>query len=259
MKRILIIEDDPLIADVYRNKLCANGFAVDMADDGASGLDFFRNRKADLVLLDLMLPQINGLEVLKAIRTQFGPQDLPVLVFTNAFLGGMVQQAWEAGANQVLTKATMTPKMIIDMIKNALNNPPPAAVSRPTSARTGGATSNSTCKRDRSFWTQSRKPWPLCGDPSKRSSQRLGTWRTCRNLGKSSLLDRNRHHRGLAADCPDVGGPRSATQRPPKQTGTRDSFGAADHCPGHRYAELSFPIPGRSRVQASSRGSHPGD
>jgi len=138
MKRILIIEDDPLIADVYRNKLCANGFAVDVADDGASGLDFFRNRKADLVLLDLMLPQINGLEVLKAIRAQFGPQDLPVLVFTNAFLGGMVQQAWEAGANQVLTEATMTPKMIIDMIKNALNNPPPAAVSRPTSARTGG-------------------------------------------------------------------------------------------------------------------------
>lgn len=234
MKRILIIEDDPLIADVYRNKLCANGFAVDVADDGASGLDFFRNRKADLVLLDLMLPQVNGLEVLKAIRAQFGPQDLPVLVFTNAFLGGMVQQAWEAGANQVLTKATTTPKMIIDMIKNALNNPPPAAVSRATSAPDRGVQyrirpANATELSGRRV----ENPGRFVATPQ---SVRRRAWEPgalAGDLGKSSLLDRNRHHRGPAADCPDVGGPRSATQRPPKQTRTRDSFGAANHCPGH--------------------------
>src|SRR5580658_1338525 len=136
MKRILMIEDDSLVADVYSERLRAEDLVVDVAPDGESGLKMFRDRKVDLVLLDLVLPQMNGVELLKQIRSEFSPCDLPVLVFTNAYLGGVVQQAWEAGANQVIPKAGTKPNMVVQMVKNALKDPPPAAVKvKPTASK----------------------------------------------------------------------------------------------------------------------------
>jgi len=127
MKNILIVEDDSLVADVYSRKLREQGFAVNVAADGRAGWEMFHDRKVDLVLLDLLLPQINGVELLKQIRSEVGPQELPVLVFTNAYLGGVVQQAWEAGANQVIPKAGIRSSLVIQMVKNALASPPPPA------------------------------------------------------------------------------------------------------------------------------------
>jgi CheY-like chemotaxis protein len=124
MKQILIVEDDSLVADVYSQKLREQGFAVNVAADGRAGLEMFHERKVDLVLLDLLLPQIDGVQVLKQIRSEFGPQELPVLAFTNAYLGGMVQQAWEAGANQVIPKAGTKPGLVIQMVEDALADPP---------------------------------------------------------------------------------------------------------------------------------------
>jgi DNA-binding response OmpR family regulator len=128
MKRILMIEDDSLVANVYSERLRAEGLIVDVAPDGDAGLKMFHDRKVDLVLLDLLLPQMSGVDLLKQIRSEFTPCDLPVVVFTNAYLGGAVQQAWEAGANQVIPKAGTRPNMVVQMVKNALKAPPPAAV-----------------------------------------------------------------------------------------------------------------------------------
>ena len=128
MKSILIVEDDPLVADVYSRKLRDEGFLVDVAADGKTGLEMFHNRKVDLMLLDLLLPEIDGVEVLKQVRAKCSPRTFPVLVFTNAYLGGAVQQAWEAGANQVIPKVGVTPNLVVQMVKNALEDPPPPAV-----------------------------------------------------------------------------------------------------------------------------------
>ncbi len=129
MKRILVIEDDPFVAEIYREKLSSEGYAVDVAADGASGLETLRSRQPDLVLLDLMLPQVNGVEVLKAIRAQFDPRALPVLVVTNAYLSTTVEQAWEAGANHVLAKGAVRPDKLPKTVEDALGNPPSAATS----------------------------------------------------------------------------------------------------------------------------------
>ncbi len=126
MKHILLIEDELLMANVYRDELCSAGFSVDVAADGESGLQIFCNRKPDLVLLDLMLPRTDGIQVLKTIRSLANPRELPVLVFTNAYLGGMVQSAWEAGASQVITKAAYTPRQVARIIKAALDDSRPA-------------------------------------------------------------------------------------------------------------------------------------
>jgi CheY-like chemotaxis protein/HPt (histidine-containing phosphotransfer) domain-containing protein len=136
MKRILIIEDDRFIADVYQAKLQAEGYRVDTASNGRSGLKQFDLNQPDLVLVDLMLPEINGVEVIRSMRARAGNRELPILVFSNAYLGGMVQEAWEAGASQVLTKANSRPGQVVQAISDALHvsssAPPPvgAAVDR---------------------------------------------------------------------------------------------------------------------------------
>ncbi|HUI05910.1 MAG TPA: response regulator [Verrucomicrobiae bacterium] len=133
MKHVLVIEDDPFVAEIYREKLGSEGYAVAVASDGASGLEALRSRKPDLVLLDLMLPEVKGLDVLKAIRAQFDARTLPVLVITNAYLSPMVKQAWEAGANHVLAKGSLRPDKLPKIVEDALGSPPAATTNERTS------------------------------------------------------------------------------------------------------------------------------
>jgi DNA-binding response OmpR family regulator len=121
MKRILIIEDDRFIADVYQAKLRAEGFLVDVASNGRAGLKQFALNQPDLVLVDLMLPEINGVDVIRSMQARVGNRKLPIIVFSNAYLGGMVQEAWEAGASQVLTKANCKPGQVVQAVKDALH------------------------------------------------------------------------------------------------------------------------------------------
>jgi CheY-like chemotaxis protein/HPt (histidine-containing phosphotransfer) domain-containing protein len=123
MKRILIIEDDRFIAEVYQAKLRAEGFLVDSASNGRSGLKQFDLDQPDLVLVDLMLPEISGVDAIRSMRARAGSRELPIIVFSNAYLGGMVHEAWRAGASQVLTKASCTPNQVVQVVKEALHIP----------------------------------------------------------------------------------------------------------------------------------------
>jgi DNA-binding response OmpR family regulator len=82
--------------------------------------------RPDAVLLDLMLPKVNGIELMKQIRAEAGFQQTPVIVFSNTYLSNMVQDAWKAGATKCLSKANCTPKQIIEVVRQALNPPSPA-------------------------------------------------------------------------------------------------------------------------------------
>jgi len=136
MKRILIVEDDALIAKIYRNKCQVEGFAAEIAGDGEQAIQALKSSRPDLVMLDLQLPRVNGVEVLKFIRTQPATQTLPVIVLTNAYLSGLVAEAWEAGATRCLTKANFTPSQVMEVVRSAMGNPertaPPVAAPVPT-------------------------------------------------------------------------------------------------------------------------------
>ncbi len=119
-KLILIVEDDPIIADLYQRKFVAEHFTVELAGDGSTAMESLKSRRPDVVLLDLQLPQINGIEVLKFIRATPELRTLPVIVFTNAYLGNLVQSAWKAGANKCLTKAICTPRQVVDVVRVTL-------------------------------------------------------------------------------------------------------------------------------------------
>ncbi len=133
MKKVLIVEDDAIIANIYQRKLQMDGFQVQHAADGELAMEMIKCNLPTIVLLDLQLPKANGIEVLKFIRSREESKTLPVVVFTNSYLGTLVQSAWKAGANKCLTKAICTPKQVSDVLKATLagedsgGGPPPAA------------------------------------------------------------------------------------------------------------------------------------
>lgn len=118
--KILIIEDDQLVANIYRNKFAHEGFQAETARDGEAGLEMVRRFRPDAVLLDLMLPKVTGIEVMKQIRAEPDFKALPIIVFSNTYLTNVVQEAWTAGATKCLSKANCTPKHVIDAVRSAL-------------------------------------------------------------------------------------------------------------------------------------------
>jgi DNA-binding response OmpR family regulator/HPt (histidine-containing phosphotransfer) domain-containing protein len=129
MKKILIIEDDQIVANIYRNKLSVDGFKVEAVYDGEAGLVAMKEFRPDVVLLDLMLPKITGLEVMKQVRAEPDFSATPIIVFSNTYLTNMVQEAWKAGATKCLSKANCTPKHVIDAVCSALGIAAPGSPS----------------------------------------------------------------------------------------------------------------------------------
>jgi DNA-binding response OmpR family regulator len=120
MKKILIIEDDQIVASIYRNKLSVEGYSVEIAPDGEAGLQAVQKNRPDAVILDLMLPKISGVDVMKKLRAQPEFRTLPIIVFSNTYLTNMVQEAWKAGATKCLSKANCTPKQVIDVVRSVV-------------------------------------------------------------------------------------------------------------------------------------------
>jgi CheY-like chemotaxis protein len=126
MKKILlVVEDDALTAHVYKESLERAGYEVQMALDGQAGLDLVAKAAPDAILLDLMMPKVNGIQVLKQIRSHAQFQALPVLVYTNAFIPKLIHDAKEAGASEVLDKAMLTPKLLLEVLGLAFKNQQP--------------------------------------------------------------------------------------------------------------------------------------
>lgn len=123
MKRMLIIEDDQLVGSIYRHKFQSEGFEVELAADGEAGWNAVRTMQPDVVILDLMLPKLNGVEVLKRIRATPQWRELPVIVLSNAYLSNLIQDAWHAGADNCLVKANCTPKQLLEVVQKTLRSP----------------------------------------------------------------------------------------------------------------------------------------
>ena len=117
MYTIVVIEDQPVLASAYRNKFQGEGFNVEVALDGQQGLDLISRIKPDLVLLDMHLPNLSGLEILKKVRSDPEFQALPIIVFSNLTKPGAVEEAWNAGATLVLSKLNTSPKRVLESVQ----------------------------------------------------------------------------------------------------------------------------------------------
>lgn len=117
MKRIVIVEDHPVLISIYRNKFITAGFKVEIASDGRSGFELINRIKPDLVVLDLAMPKMNGIEVLKKLRANPLFKALPVIIFSDS---AWQQQAWKEGATVVLSKSGYSPSQVVESAQNAL-------------------------------------------------------------------------------------------------------------------------------------------
>jgi DNA-binding response OmpR family regulator len=123
MKKILIIEDDEILANIYRNKLAVEHYQVEVSRSGESGLALMRSFKPHMILLDLMLPQMHGVDVIRNVRSEEDFAKLPIVVFSNTYLTNVIQEAWKAGATKCLPKARCSPRDVLDVVRQTVGNP----------------------------------------------------------------------------------------------------------------------------------------
>jgi CheY-like chemotaxis protein len=120
MKTVLIVEDDAIIARIYQGLLRKDGYQTHVASDGAIANEFLKETRPDLILLDLMLPKKNGVQVLKEIRASAELSTIPVLVFSNGYMGDLMRDALRAGATHCFAKAQTPPRKVVEAIRSYL-------------------------------------------------------------------------------------------------------------------------------------------
>jgi DNA-binding response OmpR family regulator len=121
-KKVLLIEDDKMISNMYQTKLRQDGFNVITAEDGATGLDLAVKEKPDVVLLDVIIPQLDGFSVLQEIKLNAKIKNTPVIMLTNLGTTEDKEKAKQFGANDYLVKASLTPAEVSETIKKLLIN-----------------------------------------------------------------------------------------------------------------------------------------
>lgn len=117
-KKILIIEDDTFLQGLVANKLGGAGFDVTSASDGDEAMTELSNAKFDCILLDLMLPDISGFDILKNIRES--SKTVPVIVFSNLSDDKDIKHALDLGATDYLVKSNFTLEELVEKIEKTL-------------------------------------------------------------------------------------------------------------------------------------------
>ena len=128
-KKVLIVEDDSVMGFVVQRLLEKHDYETELAGDGAKGLERMGAFRPDAVILDLMMPKMNGTEFLKGARSQEAFKDLPIIVLTNAAVPMLVEQASNAGATKVLDKSKFNPVAVIELLRALLHTGPARTVS----------------------------------------------------------------------------------------------------------------------------------
>lgn len=116
----LIIEDDSYISDMYKIKLESENFDVVVAEDGIKGLKELERIKPDIILLDVVMPKVDGFGVLKTIKNTDGLKGIPVIMLTNLGQKDNVERGLDLGASGYIIKAHFTPSEVVKKVKEIL-------------------------------------------------------------------------------------------------------------------------------------------
>lgn len=121
--KILIVEDDAIINLMYKTKLELDGFEVLSATDGLMGLAMAKKEKKDLILLDIIMPQLDGFTVLAELKRDVRTKDTPVILLTNLGTEEDKERGIKLGAVDYIIKAGLTPAQVSEKVQEYLNNP----------------------------------------------------------------------------------------------------------------------------------------
>ena len=122
MKKIVIVEDDIAIAQMYRLKFEAEGYKVEIAENGQLGLVLCEEVKPDLALVDLMMPEMNGDDMLDKMRHTDWGKDIKVFILTNVGEQEAPARLKDLGVKKYVVKAEMTPREVADLVKTELGD-----------------------------------------------------------------------------------------------------------------------------------------
>src|SRR3989338_6731115 len=120
MAKILIIEDDPLMLRMYQKIFKFEGYEVTVASNGEEGIDQTRKEKPTLILLDIMMPKMNGLEVLDKLKNDPATKKIPIVMLTNLAGSHDAEKALTLGAVKYIVKSEFDPKQVTNMVKEIL-------------------------------------------------------------------------------------------------------------------------------------------
>ncbi len=123
MKKILIAEDDFFIRDIYSKVFSLSGYEVAVAVDGMDALEKIKAQPYDMILLDIMMPRMTGIDVLKNVRSLEDPtKSIPVFIITNLGQQNVIEEAFKLGMDGYILKSQVTPQQIVDEINNFFVN-----------------------------------------------------------------------------------------------------------------------------------------
>lgn len=117
---VLIVEDDSFLANIYKTKFEMEGFKVNIAEDGEAGLNEAKKKKPDIVLLDILLPKMDGFTVLEHLKADAEVKDIPVILLTNLGQKDDVDKGLDMGAVDYLIKAHFKPSETVEKVKKVL-------------------------------------------------------------------------------------------------------------------------------------------
>jgi DNA-binding response OmpR family regulator len=121
MKKILLIEDDPFLSEIYMTKFEEAGFEISAAQDGMLGLAKIKEYMPDLLLLDIVMPNMDGFELLRAIKQDAELKHIPVVILSNLGEQENVEKGFEFGAEAYIIKAHYTPTEVVAKVKEILS------------------------------------------------------------------------------------------------------------------------------------------
>lgn len=126
MKRILVVDDEPLVLKALIDKLSGENFATDSASDGEEALLRVSKEKPDLILLDIIMPKLDGISVLKKLKQSQETKDIPVIILSNLYDDKKMQELLKTNNTDYLIKVEHSLNDIVKRVKEKLNNSEPA-------------------------------------------------------------------------------------------------------------------------------------
>ena len=122
MPRVLLIEDEDFIRDSYKRELTLEGFQTDIAANGKEGITLLSHNTYDLLLLDIMLPDTNGFEILRMVKADPRHEKAIIVLLSNLGQDEVVKEGFKLGAEGYFIKASLTPQEVVKELKNLLAN-----------------------------------------------------------------------------------------------------------------------------------------
>lgn len=122
MNKVLIIEDDAMLAEMYATKFKTEGFAVVQAADGTEGIAVAKKEKPDVILLDVIMPKLDGFGTLQQLKADDSLKRIPVIMLTNLGQEEDIKKGKELGASDYFVKANQTPSQIVEKVQALLKH-----------------------------------------------------------------------------------------------------------------------------------------